>query len=73
MSINPNAPVLLITVVFVWLGGYLILRPQEYNDELWKSGDDVISRFPRWSIRILGVFLIVVALGVSYLLLTASK
>jgi hypothetical protein len=73
MSINSNAPVLLITAVFVWAGGYLILRPQEYKGELWRSGDNVISRFPRWAVRILGVFLIVMALGVSYLALKSSK
>jgi hypothetical protein len=73
MSINPNAPVLLITAVFVWAGGYLILRPQEYKSELWRSGDNVISRFPPWAVRILGVFLIVMALGVSYLALKSSK
>ena len=73
MPINPNAPVLIITAVFVWGGGYLIFRTQQYKDELWRSGDDVISRFPRWAVRILGVFVIVVALVVSYLALTSSK
>ena len=37
MLINPNALVLIIAVVFIWLGGYLILRPQQYKDELGAS------------------------------------
>ena len=73
MPINPNAPVLIITAVFVCVGGYLIFRTQQYKDELWRSGDDVISRFPRWAVRILGVFVIVVALIISYVALTPSK
>jgi hypothetical protein len=73
MPINTNAPVLIIAAVFVWAGGYLILRPRLYKDELRSSGDNVISRFPRWAVRILGVFIIMVALGVSYLALTSSK
>lgn len=73
MAIHLNAPVLLIAAVFVWGGGYLILRPQVYKDKLWRSGDDVISRSPRWAIRVLGVSLIVAALGVSYLALTSAK
>ena len=73
MPINPNAPVLVITTAFVCVGGYLIFRPQKYKDELRSSGDDVISRFPPWAVRILGIFIIVLALGVSYLALTSSK
>jgi hypothetical protein len=73
MPINPKAPVLIITAAFVWVGGYLIFRTQQYKDELWRSGDDVISRSPRWAVRILGVFIIAVALGVSYLALISSK
>jgi hypothetical protein len=73
MSINPNAPVLIITAVFIWLGGKLILRPQQYKDELAASYDNPISRSPRWTVRILGVFLIVTALVLSYLVLSSSK
>ena len=74
MPLNPNAPVLIITaVVSIWLGGYLILRPQHYKDELGASGDDPISRSPRWAVRLLGVVTIVTGLVVSYLMLTSSK
>jgi uncharacterized protein YjeT (DUF2065 family) len=73
MPLNPNAPVLLITAVSARVGGYLILRPQQYKDELWRSGDDVISRFPGWAVRILGVFIIVFGLGMLYLALRSSK
>jgi uncharacterized protein YjeT (DUF2065 family) len=73
MPINPNAPVLLITAVFAWMGGYPILRPQQYKDELWRSGDDVISRFPRWVVRILGIFIIVFGLGMLYLAFRSTK
>ncbi len=58
--------------ICIYTGAYLILKPQAYKDEL-KEFEDVISRFPRWAIRILGAFLIAFAVGVSYLLLTASK
>jgi hypothetical protein len=58
--------------ICLYTGTYLILKPQRYKDEL-KEYEDVISRFPRWAIRILGAFLIAFAVGVSYLLLTASK
>jgi uncharacterized protein involved in exopolysaccharide biosynthesis len=66
MPINPNAPVLIITAIFAWVGSNLILCPQQYKDELSRSGDDVISRFPRWAVRILGVFTIVFGLGLLY-------
>jgi hypothetical protein len=73
MPINANAPVLIITAVFAWVGGYLILRPQQYKDELRRSGDDVISRFPRWAVRTLGGFITVFGLGMLYLAPGASK
>jgi uncharacterized protein involved in exopolysaccharide biosynthesis len=73
MAINPNAPVLIITVVFIWSGGYLILRPSAYKSELRAYGDHVISRFPSWAVRILGIFIIVFALGVTYLALKTGK
>ena len=57
---------------FLYMGAYLILKPQAYKDEL-KEFEDVISRFPRWAIRILGAFIIAVAIGVSYLILTTPK
>jgi putative copper export protein len=67
MTINPNAPILIIITVSVWVGGYLILRPRQYKDELRRSGDDVISRFSPWAVRALGVFIIVFSLGMLYL------
>jgi len=74
MLINPNTPVLIIiNAVFILGGGYLILRPQHYKDELGASGDDPISRSPRWAVRLLGVVTIVTGLVVSYLMLTSSK
>jgi hypothetical protein len=73
MLLNPNAPVLIITAVFVWVGSYLIIRPQQYKDELGSTGDDPISRSPPWAGRILGVVTIVTGLVVSYLVLTTSK
>jgi uncharacterized protein YjeT (DUF2065 family) len=64
--------VLMLTGIFLFVGIYLILRPKQYKDEL-RRFEDVISRFPRWAIRILGVFIIAVGLGVFYLFLTGSK
>ena len=63
---------LILTGVYLCVGSYLIFRPQKYKDELGEL-EDVISRFPRWAIRILGVFIIAVGIGVFYLFLTASK
>jgi uncharacterized protein YjeT (DUF2065 family) len=65
--------VLILAGISLWVGSYLILRPQQYKDELEGYDENVISRFPRWSIRILGVFIIAVGLGVFYLFLTSSK
>ena len=73
MWIIRNSPFLLIAVVGILTGGYLILRPREYKDELWKSGDDVISRFPHWAVRVLGAFIILTVVGVSYLYLVSSR
>lgn len=73
MSIIPNAPILIIVAVFVLSGAYLILRPERYKGELWKTGDDVISRFPPWAVRILGGVIIVAALGLSYLFLAHAR
>jgi uncharacterized protein YjeT (DUF2065 family) len=64
MALNPNAPILIVTVVAVCLGGYLVLRPAEY-----KAAVPTLSRSPSWSIRILGVFLILFALVITYLAL----
>jgi uncharacterized protein YjeT (DUF2065 family) len=64
MGLNPNAPILIVTVVAICQGGYLILRPAEY-----KAAVRTLSRSPSWSIRILGLFLIVLALVITYLAL----
>ena len=64
--------VLILTVIFLCVGGYLIVRPQQYKDEL-EGFNHVISRFPPWAIRILGVFIIAVGIGVFYLFLTSPK
>ncbi len=64
--------VLILTGIFLFVGSYLVLRPQQYKDEL-KGFEHVISRFPRWAVRILGVFIIAVAIGVFYLFLTTSR
>ena len=64
--------VLILTGIFLFVGSYLVLRPQQYKDEL-KAFGHVISRFPRWAIRILGDFIIAVAIGVFYLFLTTSR
>jgi uncharacterized protein involved in exopolysaccharide biosynthesis len=63
---------LLMSGLAVWTGSYLIFKPQQYKDEL-ATFENIISRFPRWAVRILGVFVIVVAITVSYLFLTTPK
>jgi hypothetical protein len=72
MSIDPHAPVLIIIAAFAWTGGYLVLRPKQYKNELEDHGEDLISRFPQWAVRVLGVFLIVFALEITYLLFTLN-
>jgi uncharacterized protein YjeT (DUF2065 family) len=67
-----NVGVPLLVGIFVCVGGYLLLRPQRYKDELAQF-EHVISRFPSWAIRILGVFIMVVGIGVFYLFLRSPK
>ena len=64
--------VLILTGISLCVGSYLILRPQQYKNEL-EGFEDIISRSSRWAIRILGVFIITVGIVVCYLFLTASK
>jgi hypothetical protein len=64
--------VFILAGIFLCVGGYLILRPQQYKDEL-EGSDHVISRLPRWAIRILGVFIIATGISVFYLFWTSSK
>ena len=64
--------ILLIAGLAVWTGSYLILKPQRYKDDL-ASYEHPFYRYPRWSIRFLGVFIIAAAVCVSYLFLTTPK
>jgi uncharacterized protein YjeT (DUF2065 family) len=67
-----NFGVPILTGISLCVGSYLILRPQQYKDEL-EGFEDIISRSPRWAIRILGAFIIAVGICVFYLSLTTSK
>jgi hypothetical protein len=58
--------------IFVCMGGYLAVKPQEYKDDLAQH-EDVISKSPRWAIRILGLFLIVFAASLFYLISKSAK
>ena len=58
--------------IFVCMGGYLAVKPQEYKNDLAQY-EDVISRSPRWAIRVLGLFLIVFAAGLFYLISRSTK
>ena len=73
MAVNPNSPILIVTVVGVLLGGYLIVRPAEYKAGLRESGENPISRSPSWVVRILGLLLILIVVCVTYWALTAGK
>lgn len=70
MIIDPDVPILIVTVVGVFTGAYLIVRPAAYQKELRGLGDEVISKWPLWSVRILGAFLIVLMFGITYFVLT---
>lgn len=71
-GIQDSGVVLILTGICICLGIYLIVRPQQYKEEL-EDFEDVISRSPRWAIRLLGVFTIAVGIGVFYLFLTTLK
>jgi hypothetical protein len=64
--------ILMLLPIVVYLGGYLVLRPQQYRDELGRF-EGVISRSPRWAIRMVEIFIIVAGLAFSYLFLAAAK
>lgn len=70
--ISEIADILLIAGIAVWTGGYLVFKPQRYKDEL-ATFENLISGFPRWAVRILGVFIIATAICVSYLFLAVPK
>lgn len=57
--------------IFVCLGTYLLIKPQAYKDELPQS-EDMISKWPRWLVRVLGLFFIVFA-GCLFYLFSSSK
>jgi H+/Cl- antiporter ClcA len=66
----------LLACIFICIaacvGGYLLTKPQEYKDEL-SQFEDVISKWPRWLVRILGLFLIVFAGCLFYLFSRSPK
>jgi hypothetical protein len=58
--------------IFVCMGVYLAIKPQEYKNDLAQY-EDVISRSPRWAIRVLGLFMIAFAAGLFYLISKSTK
>jgi hypothetical protein len=79
MPINHNGVRIIISVL-VFLGCYMILRPKEYKYKLLRSDDDDISLrsrdddiSPLWPVRVLGVFIVLMGLGISYLALVPPK
>jgi uncharacterized protein involved in exopolysaccharide biosynthesis len=60
---------LLVVGITSLLGGYLVFRPQDYKDEMANLGH-LFGGFPRWALRILGVFLLAFAAIFAYLVLT---
>ena len=64
--------VFIFICIFVCMGGYFAVKPQEYKNDLAQY-EDVISRSPRWAIRVLGLFLIVFAAGLFYLISRSTK
>lgn len=57
--------------IAVALGAYLILKPEAYKNEMERLGH-LFGEWPPWMLRLLGVFLVVFAAGITYLFL-ASK
>jgi hypothetical protein len=76
MSMNRDG-VLIIISVLVCVGGYMTLRPEEYKYKLLRSDISVRSRdddiSPLWPVRVLGVFIVLMGLGLSYLALVPPK
>ena len=70
MTVDPNMPIVFVTAIGVCTGVYLIARPAAYQNELRGLGDDMISKWPSWSVRVMGACLIVVMLGITYFALT---
>ena len=64
--------VLILAFIGAAVGGYLVVRPQAYKDEMAGLGH-LFGSFPTWAIRILGVFLIAFVAGVSYLFFMQSR
>ena len=63
---------LIFICIAVCVGGYLLTKPQEYKDEL-SQFEDVISKWPSWLVRVLGIFLIVFAGSFFYMLSRSHK
>ena len=63
---------ILLAGISVLVGGYLFFKPQAYKDEMGSLGH-LFGGFPSWSIRLLGVFLMVFGACLSYLFLIKSK
>ena len=65
----------LVACIFIFIaaavGVYLVIKPQEYKDEL-SQHENVVSRWPRWLVRALGLVLIVFA-GCLLYLFSSSK
>ena len=59
------------TGIFVCVGGYLVIKPQAYKEEL-SQFENMISKWPRWLIRALGLVLIVFA-GCLFYLFASGK
>jgi hypothetical protein len=62
----------ILTLFFVIFGGDLILRPQQYKDDL-EQFDHVLSKQPGWAIRVLDAFLVAFGIGVFYLSLRSAR
>ena len=79
MTMNHNG-VLIIVSVLVGVGRYMVLRPEQYKQELLRSDHDDISLrssdediSPSWPVRVLGVFIFLMGLGISYLAFVPPK
>jgi len=58
--------VIILAGIAAFTSGFLILKPQSYKDEMAGIGH-LFGRFSPWAIRVLGIFLIVFAIGFVYL------
>jgi hypothetical protein len=63
---------LLMSGIALWSGNRILLRPQEYKDEVTPFGHP-FAQWPIWTVRALGVFVTVVGLACFYLFLRFLK